>query len=174
MPVSIAAQVNVVRVSGQQIKVTIRDGVDEAQVTKAVVTAGVMKLVSIAAQGPQGIQGESGGAAQSYVYGETISALKAVVIIDGEAFIADNTNPNHKGRVAGITETAAVIGNSGNVRLAGQMQDDSWNWSNAMLFFDDNGTLTETPQNSGFLQAIARVESPDTIFVNSQTIYGRI
>jgi hypothetical protein len=52
------------------------------------------------------------------------------------------------------------------------MSDGSWNWSGGqLLFFNSGGTLTETPPVEGFSQAVARVESSDTIFVDMQAIY---
>lgn len=119
----------------------------------------------VAQQGPPGQSGSSDGATAIYQYGETISALKAVVIIDDQAFPADSTDITHRGRVAGITESAALAGNDGTVRFLGGMSDASWNWTGPLLFVGSGGALVEIPP-SGFSQAIARVESSDAIFVN--------
>jgi hypothetical protein len=125
-----------------------------------------------AAQGAQGIAGNSDGATTVYVYGETISALTPVVIIAGQAYKADSATSNHRGRVCGITVTAANAGDSGTVRYLGPMTDASWNWSTAMVFVGPTGTLVGTPP-SGFSQPIARVETPTTLFVNPLSLTER-
>ena len=131
-----------------------------------VVVGSTVVTTLTASQGPQGVPGESGGSIIAYVAGETISALKVVVVIGDNAFVADSTDSAHRGRVAGIAATAATIGNTGDVRAFGQMTDASWNWTGPLLFFNSSGTLTETPPASGFSQSVARVESADTIFVD--------
>jgi len=139
--------------------------VGDVAVTTVSVSPSIVTTLA-AVQGPIGPPGTSDGQTSVYVYGETISALKAVVIIDGEAFMADHSNASHRGLVCGITVQAATIGNSGSVRFLGAMTDASWNWTGPLLFAGSGGTLVESPPATGFSQAIARVESADTLFIN--------
>ena len=141
-------------------------------VVATVIGSAEVQIVTVAQQGPQGIAGNSDGATTVYVYGETISALVPVVIIAGQAYKADSSTSNHRGRVCGITETAANAGDSGTVRYLGPMTDASWNWSTAMVFVGPTGTLVGTPP-SGFSQPIARVETPTTLFINPLSLTER-
>lgn len=146
--------------------------ISETSIVATVVRDEVARVVTIAEQGPPGVAGNSDGQTAIYVYGETISALVPVVIIGGEAFRADATNSNHRGRVCGITETAATAGDSGTVRFLGPMTDASWNWSTPVVFVGPTGTLVGVPP-SGFSQPIARVETPTTLFVNPLSLIER-
>jgi len=153
---------------GPEITVTTTEStltIGEVVVATVIGSASV-EIVTVAQQGPQGVPGEPVGSTIEYLAGETISALKVVVVIGDETFVADSSNSAHRGRVAGIATTAATIGNTGEVRSFGQMTDASWNWTGPLLFFNSSGTLTETPPASGFSQSVARVESADTIFVD--------
>lgn len=147
--------------------------ISDSSVVATVVRNDEAQVVAIAEQGPQGPPGTGDGQTSVYRYGETISALKPVVIIDGEAFIADSSNTAHRGLVCGITTTAASAGNNGTVRFLGAISDDSWNWTGPAIFIGPSGTLVETPPASGFSQVIARVESSDTIFIEPGPIYER-
>lgn len=148
-----------------EVSTSTVEAVVEAEVVNAVVEEAIVYAAVVGIQGPPGVSGGGDGQTGIYTYGETISALKAVVLIDGEAFVADSTTIAHRGRVAGVTESAANAGNDGTVRFLGPMSDPSWNWTGPLLFVGSAGGLVETPP-SGFSQAIARVESSDTIFVN--------
>jgi hypothetical protein len=99
------------------------------------------------------------------IAGETISALKPAVILDGVAWIASSADPAHRGFLAGIALNAATAGNNVTVQTAGRLQDDVWNWdtSKPWLFYGV-GVLTQTPP-AGWSQVIARVESSDTICI---------
>lgn len=139
--------------------------VGDVTVTTVSVSRNIVTTLS-AAQGPVGPPGSGDGQTSNYVYGETISALKAVVIIDGEAFLADSTNAAHRGLVCGVAVTAATTGNLGTIRFLGAMSDAVWNWTGPQLFVGTNGTLVESPPTSGFSQVVARVEASNTIFIN--------
>lgn len=144
----------------------------EATASAPIVSTAEVQVVLIAEQGPPGPSGSGSGQTSTYVYGETLSALVPVVIINGQAFKADSGNVAHRGRVCGITTSSATAGNSGTVRFLGAMSDGAWNWSGPLVFVGPSGTLVQTPPN-GFSQAIARVESPDTIFVNPLSLFER-
>ena len=143
-----------------------------AKAIGVVVSEPEVLLVIAAEQGPPGIAGASEGQTAIYTYGETLSALVPVVVIDGQAFRADSANAAHRGRVCGITTSAATSGNTGTVRFLGALSDASWNWTGPLLFIGPSGTLVETPP-SGFSQAIARIESANRIFVNPHPLYER-
>lgn len=133
---------------------------------------GTRVLVARPGRGPQGEPGAPGDV-QSVECGEAISALRVIAIINGEGFLANHDDTAHAGRVAGLTLTAANQGATTSVRMFGRVTDASWNWTAAELFVGLNGMLTQTPPSTGFMQSIARVESPDTIFIALSAIFER-
>lgn len=171
-------------VSSQQVVI---DASDETSLSLSVTTAAVSLSVHaeptvelsavtspspislvVGSQGPAGPPGSGGGGSstESVVAGESVSALKPAVIIDGAAFVGRNTNAAHRGFVAGVFVTAGDSGDTVTIQVSGQLQDSSWNWDTTKpwLFYGD-GVLTQTPP-SEWCQAIARVEESDTIFIN--------
>lgn len=136
-----------------------------------------LEITGVGSQGPQGEPGADGvgSVVETAEAGETISALKPVVILDGIASVASSSNAAHKGFVAGIATTAATIGNSVSIQTAGRLQDASWNWDVSLPWlFVGNGVLTQTPPSSGWVQSIARVESSDTVFIQVLDVITRI
>lgn len=142
--------------------------------TRTTTPVSPVRTISVV-QGARGATGETGNSTETVTAGETISALKPIAIIDGEAVVASHSTSAHKGFLGGISITSATSGNNVNVRTAGQIQDDSWNWDVAIPWiFVGNGILTQTPPTSGWLQSVARVESADTIFVQLGEIIERV
>lgn len=131
----------------------------------------VLQFTGVGTQGPPGSTSTNTTAEA----GETISALKPVVIIDGIAYVADQTNPLHRGFLAGISNTAATIGNQVQIVTIGAMRDVSWNWDvTKPWIFIGTRVLTQTPPSGGWLQSVARVETSDTIFVDLSEVTERI
>jgi hypothetical protein len=130
----------------------------------------VLKVTGVGTQGPPGASDQL----EYATAGETISALKPVVIINGLAFLADSSNSSHRGFFAGVAVTAATIGHQVGIRNGGLLQDLSWNWDiSKPWIFVGQGVLTQTPPGSGWLQSIARVESTNVIFVQPCDVYQR-
>lgn len=120
-------------------------------------------IVFVAEQGPAGADGDN--ATSDIGATEAISALKVVAVVDGEAVVGSSSNANHRGRISGIAVTAATSGNDVTVRHFGRMTDAAWNWTSKLLWVGTSGQLVQSPPASGFVQSVARVESPTTIFV---------
>mgnify|MGYP000969709327 FL=1 len=109
------------------------------------------------------------------IAGETISALKPVVIIDDVAYVANANNSAHKGFFAGIAITTATTGNNIEIQTAGRLQDASWSWDiSAANLFVGAGQLTQTPPTTGWLQVAARVETDDSVFVGIRNLIVRL
>lgn len=104
-------------------------------------------------------------------YGEAIPALRLVTMIGSSVFKTNHTDAAHANRVYGITVTAAASGATGTIRTFGRMQDASWNFTVPSLFAGLDGNLRTSPPTTGFSQLVARVESPDTIFIDLDNVY---
>lgn len=130
-----------------------------------VVDESVVHAVVAGIQGPPGVASD-GSAAEFCTAGESISALKPIVVIAGLGYIASNANASHRGFCAGVSISSCSQGNQFTIQNSGILQDSAWNWdvSKPWLFYG-NGILTQVPP-AGWSQPIARVESSDTIFID--------
>lgn len=129
--------------------------------------------LQLASTGPQGPPGDEAAAVETIEAGETISALKPIVILDGQAFVASSADLSHRGFTAGISITSATLGNNVRVQTFGLVQDNSWSWDvSKPLVFVGVGVLTQTPPDISS-QPIARVQSSDTLFVDIWPVIER-
>lgn len=103
------------------------------------------------------------------LYGETISALKVVYIVDGKAYIASSSEVSQANRIIGVAVDACIIGHSGRIRKQGYMKDDSWNWDlDKIIFLGTNGALTQIVPTNGFVCQVAIPISSNEININIQ------
>ena len=104
----------------------------------------------------------------SYIAGVLMSdQYLAVALMDnGKIEIADYTNPSHLERVVGISLNMGDVDTAITVQNLGRIVNPAWAWVIGVgIYFDSDGKLTQTPQPSGFLQNIAQVINPTTIYV---------
>lgn len=102
------------------------------------------------------------------IAGEALSGHRAIVLdASGEAFYADQTVPNHIGRMAGITIGAAALGAGVTIMNNGLLTEPSWSWTPfAPIFLGTAGGLTQVPPTTGFLQMIGGALSATSMYVN--------
>ena len=136
-----------------------------------VVDSTTVELLEIAVQGPPGPQGVPGPASGDGVTapaGEAIGGHRGVVTdAAGLAWYADNTNPSHLGRFAGVTLGAVAAGGTASIVRAGNITEPTWNWTaHAPVFLSTNGLLTQTLPLTGYLQVVGIALSPTVLFVN--------
>ena len=129
------------------------------------------ELLEVAQQGPpggQGATGAPGGTAVSAIAGQALGGHRAIVLdATGAAFYADCAVPGHFGRLAGVTQGAAITGDSVTVIGSGVMTEPSWAWTaDAPVFLGSAGLLTQTVPVTGFLQIIGIALSATTLFIN--------
>lgn len=109
------------------------------------------------------------GPAVEHIAGETLSGHRVVVIVDNEAFYADNTNPDHLHLVRGITVASALLGETTCIQISGPLVEPSWTWTPKLpLYLSTNGTLTQSAPSSGFLKQIAVADTPTRIMIDTQ------
>lgn len=120
--------------------------------------------------GPPGPPGAAGapGANLTAIAGVAIGGHRAVIIENtGLAGYASNTTLSHIGRLAGITTSASVIGDSITILSLGPVTEPSWNWTpNAPVYLGTAGLLTQTQPITGFLQIIGVASTATTLFIN--------
>ena len=108
------------------------------------------------------------GLAIEAVAGEAIGGHRVVVLdAAGLAFYADQSNPNHMGLVAGVSQGAASLAAAVNIMVKGRIIEPSWSWTPfAPVFLGLNGLLTQTVPTTGFLLVVGTAFDATSIFVN--------
>lgn len=134
----------------------------DARNRRAVITAGV--------RGPAGRDGSAGGQTPvtEHRAGVTLSALQFVYEVDGAVYPLDYHDTTHIDLIAGITTTAAAIGQLVAVQMNGPVTDAGWNWSPGRVWLGPGGVPTQTPPPDGFDVLIGVATSATTIRLNIQ------
>lgn len=107
--------------------------------------------------------------------GQNLSGNMAVIIYDGMALYADNSNINHAGIVIGITTGGASIGSDATIQYHGEMTEPSWNWiTNEPIFLGTHGRLSQIDTSTAFSNILGFAVTPTTMFINLETPILRI
>lgn len=117
--------------------------------------------------GPQGPVGPAGSVYMTYIAGITLSGHKAVQIDGtGAAVYVDSGTVADAGRVLGITINAALLGAAVGVQATGEIDEVSWSWVPGQpVYVGANGSLTQTPPATGFIQAVGMAVAPTKLVV---------
>lgn len=84
---------------------------------------------------------------------------------DGTVDYADPSTPGDKNLPLWLTLTAIAVGATGDVQVAGEVTEPTWNWTAGLpLYLTPSGTLSHTPPNSGFIVQVASALSSVLIF----------
>lgn len=131
-------------------------------------------VVSVNTPGPQGPPGDTDAAVLLATSGATINALRVIKLENDLAYVADSSTAADANRVVGISVTAASNpGDQISVRTDGEMNDAGWSWTPGAIFVGQNGVLTQTAPNVGFVLEVARARSATKIIVDIQNPFMR-
>lgn len=109
-----------------------------------------------------------GGTDLTAVAGEALGGHRAVRLVSGQAFYADQGNPA-KTAVIGITTGAANLGATVTIATAGEIIEPSWSWTpQQAVFLSTNGVLTQTPPMSGALIEVGLATAATKLHVRIQ------
>lgn len=130
-----------------------------------------IELSASGPRGPRGAQGAPGVGSIGYIDGQAplageISALRCVAVDNGIFRYPDTGDKADAPRVVGIAINAAVNGDPVRAQVSGPLTDNSWNWSPGLVYCGANGALTQSLTGLRFVQPVARVVSPSSIFVS--------
>lgn len=135
-------------------------------------SAGALQSVSVGAGLSLlgGTLSTTGGSTITATAGTAIGGHRAVVLdASGDAFYADNTNPDHLVRFYGITTGAASTGGTLSIAQTGVIVEPSWAWTAFMpVYLGTTGLLTQTPPTTGFVQIVGAALSATTLFINQR------
>jgi hypothetical protein len=107
----------------------------------------------------------------SLTAGANLSALRAVTSdANGDAVYASNDTLANA-QVIGITETAALPGNSVAIRTSGLITDGSWNWLKGTVYLGANGSLTQSvPTGGAIIVHVAKALTATTIQIDIDSL----
>lgn len=93
--------------------------------------------------GPPGPPGPSGAGNEIGEAGENLPIYTAVVSVDGVLVHADPMNPEHAGKVLGVTTISALQGSPTSYKMLGKI--DAGMWPVGFLFVGLTGQLVSSP-----------------------------
>lgn len=128
-----------------------------------------IQIVTVGEVGPQGSQGDPGGATGvTKTAGVSLSGHRAVVLnSSSEAIYADSSVLTHRDKVLGITTGAASAGADATILTYGELVEPSWAWTlDEPVFLGLNGLLTQTVPTSGFVQRVGFPTSATSLFID--------
>jgi hypothetical protein len=100
---------------------------------------------------------------------EDLAAWNIVTYVDADGIgLASNLDIHHR-PAFGLLREGLPFGSIGAIVTKGYVTNLTWNWTEAastILYLGPLGTLQVNPPGIGFIQQIATIVSPNTIFVN--------
>ncbi len=101
--------------------------------------------------------------------GETISALRAVLVDNDTAYIVHGGDPAYADRCIGIATTAAAQGQQIEIQLEGLLTDASFSFQAAKpVYVDSLGRLTQAVPTSGYAQIVGYPTDSQTLKIEIQ------
>ena len=98
--------------------------------------------------------------------GEAIGLLLPVALVGAEAFVADNTNSAHRGKVSGISvDVATILGEEQRIQVYGPLSDPSWTWTPGLPIYVGDGVLTQSKPETGWVQVVAKARTATEVWV---------
>ena len=98
---------------------------------------------------------------------QNISALRIISNLNGQYGYADPLDPIAAWSIVGLSLQSVDSGGLFVPVNNRAVTDPSWNWvRGSPVFLGAEGTLTQTPASTGNLVVVARVFSPQTIFIH--------
>ena len=119
-------------------------------------------------QGPPGAPGQAGASFYVAVAFQDLGGNRVVKPLPaGQVDYASSNVPSDGDQILGITQGAAMQGETVNVQTTGPMAESSWNWVvGGAVYCGLNGVLTQVPPTAGFLCRVGKATQPTEIFIN--------
>lgn len=129
------------------------------------------KTPLIVMAGQRGAKGDSGQSdILTAIAGEPISALKAVYLKEQRAYQLSQLDEDNIYYLAGIAINGANKDDTVQIQRYGQLTDSAFNFQLGRVYLGANGSLTQTPVNTGFDVLIGTAIAQHTVLLNIQDI----
>lgn len=121
--------------------------------------------------GVQGPKGVSGSSSFQLTAGANLGGNR---VVTGAAAYADNTDLTSIGRAIGVTQGAAVEGDSVSIAATGELDGFSGLTVNQPVYLSVNGTITQTLPVVGYIQRVGVAISGTKISINFSDPIGQL
>lgn len=123
--------------------------------------------VAIGPPGPQGPPGPAGGTTITRIGAIALGGHRMVRMNSaGLLEYADCSDQTHGDDTLGMTTSASVQGAEAYVQPSGPIEFNGWAWTpGEPVFLGQNGLVTQTPPDDGFVQTIGYAETATSIFL---------
>lgn len=100
---------------------------------------------------------------------ENIATYKLLASINGKVELADKDKPIHAFNIMGMSVSSGSEGSTIFIQTGGTILNGNWSWNeNSPLWLGNNGDITQTPPETGFLMQIGIALSPSKIILEIQ------
>ncbi len=154
-------------VAGTGLVTTVAQNGQSQTVVSASFIAPVV-TVNTGLKGDRGLTGAAGATDLVVIAQQAFGGDRVLVSIAGQLQYADCMNPDHFGKVVGVTLGAVAQGDELTVRTIGMIYDDAYDAypADTILRVGTNGLLvSEVPEGAAFAQVVGRILSPGHIWV---------
>lgn len=107
------------------------------------------------------------------VAAQTIHGRRAVRAVDGQALHPRINIDDDAGQVIGISLNSSNVGGAVQVKTAGTITEQSWEWLPGPVYVGDEGVLTQAPASEGWLLVVGRAINTNTIDIDVDTAFFR-
>jgi hypothetical protein len=124
--------------------------------------------IMVGQRGAQGRPGtDTGGGIQTIVRtaGSTISALRVVYESQAKVFAVDPQTLSVF-QALGLAITSATTGTDISIQTQGFIDDQSWSWTEGIVWCSPTGALTQTPPTSGWDFIIGFATSATRLYID--------
>jgi hypothetical protein len=128
-----------------------------------------LEYVELGIQGPPGVPGDAGipgPAGGAAVQLTAAAALGGNRVVTGASTYADNADVSSAGLAVGVTMGAASVGATVNIIVIGELDGFAGLTVNQPVYIAANGTLSQTPPATGYLQRMGVAVSATKLLIN--------
>lgn len=124
-------------------------------------------IVMAGIRGAVGKEGQSAAIEDiTAIAGETISALKVVYLLEGNAYTLDPNDEQHIFLLAGISLNTANQGQPLKIKRLGKITDRFLNFNLGRVFLGQNGTITQQIPSDGYSVLLGTANAANTVLLN--------
>ena len=133
-------------------------------------TPQVVLDLGVILRGPPGPPGPPSPFSGVTMIASTSISIHTAVMPDGTGGVvyADQQDVLTVGRLMGIASSSASVGEDVIVIVTGEVDEPTWTWSPGEVYLSTDGTLTQTPPTTGYLQVIGVALTPTRLTVGIQ------
>lgn len=126
--------------------------------------------INVAVSIPQVSGPSSGGSGNEMAEVVTRESFTAYQVVTGDGYVAGSNKPSTRAKAIGIATADVSSAQAAAVQVEGAISNPSWNWvGSTPVFLYTDGTLSQTPPSTGYIQVIGYPTDSTTIVIEIDT-----